>query len=232
VRSLKCKQESKDRDRIGGGQRNCRKHYRAANPPYSYLSSRPVPSSASRCPTSSPGTSRKRCRSATRRSSLNLEVQAWSRESRANKRRLRLSCTGRRACACLVGLQCAACEGDGRRSPCGGRRRSWNRLSPDVELQAHRQRRHARYHRGNVPRRRLRAADDLHARRAHGGLAMANDPIVDEIHAIREEIARRHDYNLDAIVETFQKTSAKSGRHVVTLPPRPVVKPERARKAS
>jgi hypothetical protein len=61
---------------------------------------------------------------------------------------------------------------------------------------------------------------------------MANDPIVDEIHAIREEIARQHDYNLDAIVETLQKTSAKSGRRVVTLPPRPVVRPERARKAS
>jgi hypothetical protein len=61
---------------------------------------------------------------------------------------------------------------------------------------------------------------------------MATDPIVDEIHAIREEIARRHDYNLDAIVETFQKASAQSGRQVVTLPPRPVVRPERARKAS
>ena len=61
---------------------------------------------------------------------------------------------------------------------------------------------------------------------------MATDPIVDEIHAIREEIARRHDYDLDAIVETFQKASAQSGRRVVTLPPRPVVRPERARKAS
>ena len=60
---------------------------------------------------------------------------------------------------------------------------------------------------------------------------MATDPIVDEIHAIREEIARRHDYNMDAIVEMLQKASAKSGRRVVTLPPRRVVKPERARKA-
>lgn len=60
---------------------------------------------------------------------------------------------------------------------------------------------------------------------------MATDPIVDEIHAIREEIAHRHDYNLDAIVEMLQKASAQSGRRVVTLPPRPVVKPEKARKA-
>jgi hypothetical protein len=61
---------------------------------------------------------------------------------------------------------------------------------------------------------------------------MATDPIVDEIHAIREEIARRHDYDMDAIVETFQKASAQGDRRVVTLPPRPVVRRERARKAS
>jgi hypothetical protein len=60
---------------------------------------------------------------------------------------------------------------------------------------------------------------------------MATDPIVDEIHAIREEIVRRHDYNLDAIVEMLQKASAQSDRRVVTLPPRPVVKPKKARKA-
>jgi len=61
---------------------------------------------------------------------------------------------------------------------------------------------------------------------------MATDPIVDEIHAIREEIARQHDYNLDAIVESLQKASAQRDRRVVTLPPRPVVWPERSRKAS
>jgi hypothetical protein len=61
---------------------------------------------------------------------------------------------------------------------------------------------------------------------------VTSDPIVDEIHAIREEIARRHDYDLDAIVEALQKASAQSGRHVVTLPPRPVSKPASHRKAS
>jgi len=60
---------------------------------------------------------------------------------------------------------------------------------------------------------------------------MATDPIVDEIHAIRKEIARLHDYNLDAIVEMLQKASEQSDRRVVTLPPRPVVTSERARKA-
>ena len=61
---------------------------------------------------------------------------------------------------------------------------------------------------------------------------MATDPIVDEIHAIREEIARRHGYDLDAIVEALQKASAQSGRQVVTLPPRPVAELEKHRKAS
>jgi hypothetical protein len=61
---------------------------------------------------------------------------------------------------------------------------------------------------------------------------MARDPIVDEIHAIREELARQHNYDLDAIVEALQKASAQSGRRVVTLPPRPVAKPVGTRKAS
>ena len=61
---------------------------------------------------------------------------------------------------------------------------------------------------------------------------MPSDPIVDEIHAVREEIARRHGYDLDAIVESLRKASEQSGRQVVTLPPRPVVHPEVSRKAS
>ncbi len=60
---------------------------------------------------------------------------------------------------------------------------------------------------------------------------MPTDPIVDEIHAIREEIARRHGYDLDAIVEALRKASEQSGRRVVTLPSRPVVIPEGLRKA-
>ena len=60
---------------------------------------------------------------------------------------------------------------------------------------------------------------------------MAADPIVEEIHAIREEIARRHGYDLDAIVEAFREASAQSGRRVVTLPPRVISNPESRRKA-
>ena len=61
---------------------------------------------------------------------------------------------------------------------------------------------------------------------------MPSDAIVDEIHAVREEMARRHGYDLDAIVESLHKASEQSGRPTVTLPSRPVVHPEVARKAS
>jgi hypothetical protein len=51
---------------------------------------------------------------------------------------------------------------------------------------------------------------------------MANDPIIEEIHAIREEIAKRHNGDLDAIVAAMNKASEESGRQVISLPPRPV----------
>ena len=60
---------------------------------------------------------------------------------------------------------------------------------------------------------------------------MANDPIIDEIHAIREEIAKRYDYDVDAIVAAMRKASEESGRQVVSLPPRPVSTRTRSRKA-
>ena len=61
---------------------------------------------------------------------------------------------------------------------------------------------------------------------------MTTDPIIDEIHAIREEIARRYNYDLEAIAEAMRKASAMSGRRVVTLPPRAVSAPGGARQTS
>jgi len=60
---------------------------------------------------------------------------------------------------------------------------------------------------------------------------MTKDPIVEEIHEIREEIAKRYNYDLDAIVEAMRRASAESGRQVVSLPPRPVSVPPKTRKA-
>lgn len=53
---------------------------------------------------------------------------------------------------------------------------------------------------------------------------MGNDPIVDEIHRLREEHAVRFHYDLHAICEDFRAAQSSSGRTVVSRPPRkPVV---------
>lgn len=48
---------------------------------------------------------------------------------------------------------------------------------------------------------------------------MKKDPIVEEVRAIRDAIAREHDYELDAIFEMLRVTEAKSGRKHVSPPP-------------
>lgn len=51
---------------------------------------------------------------------------------------------------------------------------------------------------------------------------MASDPIVAEIHAIREAIAARFNYDLHAIWKDAAERTNNGDRPVVTLPPRPV----------
>lgn len=53
---------------------------------------------------------------------------------------------------------------------------------------------------------------------------MKTDPIVDEVRAIREGIAREHDYDLGAIFRTLRESEAKSEREHVS-PPLPNVEP-------
>ena len=60
---------------------------------------------------------------------------------------------------------------------------------------------------------------------------MTHDPIVEEIHAVREEIARRNNYDLHAIAEALGRATLERGLPVVSLPPRPVVLPTKTRKA-
>jgi hypothetical protein len=55
------------------------------------------------------------------------------------------------------------------------------------------------------------------------------DPIVEEIHAAREEIARQAGYDLEKILEGARTRQAASGRLAVTLNPR---KAEPIKKAS
>ena len=53
---------------------------------------------------------------------------------------------------------------------------------------------------------------------------MARDPIVDEVRAIREELAAQFGFNVRAIAEDARKRQKASGHEVVSLPPkRPVL---------
>ena len=53
---------------------------------------------------------------------------------------------------------------------------------------------------------------------------MWQDPIVEEIHRIRDEYAKKFNYDLHAICEDLRKKQSTSGRKVVSRPSRqPVV---------
>ena len=49
---------------------------------------------------------------------------------------------------------------------------------------------------------------------------MSRDPIIDEVRAIRDGIAREHNYDLDSIFRMLRTREMTSGRSHVTLPPR------------
>ena len=53
---------------------------------------------------------------------------------------------------------------------------------------------------------------------------MKKDPIVDEVRAIRDAIAREHEYDLDAIFRMLREAESRSGRAHVS-PPAPKVPP-------
>ena len=59
---------------------------------------------------------------------------------------------------------------------------------------------------------------------------MTRDPIVEEVRAIRDEFAKRYNYDLDAIVAALQKASTDAGRQLVSLPPKPVPDDEKVRR--
>ena len=49
---------------------------------------------------------------------------------------------------------------------------------------------------------------------------MNRDPIIDDVRAIRDAIAREHNYDLDSIFRMLRAREMTSGRSHVTLPPR------------
>jgi hypothetical protein len=46
------------------------------------------------------------------------------------------------------------------------------------------------------------------------------DPIIEEIHAVRDALAREADYDLDKMLEAARARQKASGRQAVRLPPR------------
>jgi hypothetical protein len=54
------------------------------------------------------------------------------------------------------------------------------------------------------------------------------DPIVEEIHAVREAIAREAGYDLDRIIEAARARQVASGQPVVRLPPKKVAPTKKA----
>ena len=57
---------------------------------------------------------------------------------------------------------------------------------------------------------------------------MPDDPIVEEVRAIRERQAAKFGFNIRAIVEDARKREGKDGRKVVSLPPKRPVAVKRA----
>ena len=49
---------------------------------------------------------------------------------------------------------------------------------------------------------------------------MISDPVVDEVRAVREAYAARFDYDLHAICLDLREQARKSGRKLVSLPPK------------
>ena len=55
---------------------------------------------------------------------------------------------------------------------------------------------------------------------------MLKDPIIEEIHKIREEHAKKFNYNLLAIFNDLKEQEKKSGRKFVSLPVKRAVRKE------
>ena len=55
-----------------------------------------------------------------------------------------------------------------------------------------------------------------------------SDPVVDEVRAARDAIAKEFDYDIEKLAEALKAREAKSGRRVVRLPPREAIVVRRA----
>jgi len=49
---------------------------------------------------------------------------------------------------------------------------------------------------------------------------LPHDPVVEEVRAVRDAIAKEFDYDIERLGRALQERQAKSGRLVVRLPPK------------
>lgn len=54
---------------------------------------------------------------------------------------------------------------------------------------------------------------------------MTQDGVIDEVRALRDELAKEHGYDIDAIFTALRQLEAASGREHVSLPARRVPEP-------
>ena len=91
-----------------------------------------------------------------------------------------------------------------------------------MELQAHRKRDDAWYDRGDLPLRGPDTADHLHAR----GAAIREfnmkrrDPIVEELHRVREAIGKAHDFDVRRIAAAIRRREEENTEGVVRESPK------------
>ena len=58
----------------------------------------------------------------------------------------------------------------------------------------------------------------MHTWRINGGVTMQVDPIIEEIHSVRQEHAEKFNYNISKIFSDLKDQEKKSERNFVSLP--------------
>ena len=99
---------------------------------------------------------------------------------------------------------------------------------PYLELHAHRQPGTAAAAQAGVPFAGIRIAGALYTQATAGGLTMREDPIVAEVHRIRQQLLAEFDGDVDAYsryVRRIEAEKRKQGVQFVEPPPPPGVSP-------
>jgi hypothetical protein len=96
-------------------------------------------------------------------------------------------------------------------------RGSWNRLSHDMELCPHCQRDDHQVGSSDLRAKWVFMSGDLHTAGIDGELAMFHDPIVEEVRAIREQLAAQFNFDIRKIIEDAQRRQATSKSRIVSF---------------